>query len=274
MTSYRGTGAKSAAAIVEIDCSPSDLASITADLARDHHVISIDQTAGSRDLIATVLCGSDAELSMFLVDRITTVPGIIRTRAHHVIKLTTDASSWRLRSLQEQEVNLLERSVPLPHPGPSTVSDDVEKALINILLIDGRATIADLSQWLGITAARAKIALSDVLGRQRVVVRPEIARTFSPYPISVWYFVRAPAAKVEIVAARLAGLQEARLVVTTAGSHSIVILVWLRRIEDMSVLERQLGERLPAAEITDRSVVLRTPKHVGKRLRPDGRRLI
>ncbi|MFF1830770.1 Lrp/AsnC ligand binding domain-containing protein [Paenarthrobacter sp. NPDC058040] len=274
MTSYLGTGTRFVGAIVEIEGEPAALPAIVQDLARDPEMVSIDQTAGGRDLIATVLCRSDAELSRFLVDRIPTVTGIKSTRTHRVIRLVTDAQKWRLRSLRGDEVEALEQSVPLLRPAPSAVSTEVENELIRLLLIDGRASVSDLAQWLSISPARAKGALSNVLGHQRVVIRLEVARTYTPWPVSVWYFMRMPATKVEVVATSLAGLDETRLVVITGGIYSLMTLVWLRRVEDMAVLERQLGERMPYVEIADRSIVLRTPKHMGKRLEPDGRRLV
>ncbi|ASN20463.1 hypothetical protein CGK93_12865 [Arthrobacter sp. YN] len=68
-------------------------------------------------------------------------------------------------------------------------------------------------------------------------------------------------------------MEEVRLVTTTGGTYSIIMSVWLRRVEDMTVLERQLGERLPRAEIMDRSIVLPTPKHMGHQLDPRGKRM-
>lgn len=273
-TSYRGAGARFVGAIVEIQCVPSSIAAVVADLARDRHVVSIDQTAGDRDLVVTVLCGTDDELSHFLVDRIPTVEGITSTRTHRVINLFADAQRWRLRSLGVEEVSALERAVPAPSPTKSNLPRTAEEDLVRFLLMDGRTSVADLAHLLRISPTRAKSALLHVLGSRKVVVRLEIARTFSPWPVSVWYFMRAPAAKVEAVAASLAGLDEARLVVTTGSVYSLVLAVWLRRVEDMAVLERQLNQRFPFVDIVDRSIVLRSPKHVGKRLDPDGRRIV
>lgn len=274
MTSYKGSGARFVGAIIDVACAPSMMSSVIQDLARDREVVSIDQTAGARDLVLTVFCSTDAELSWFLLDRIPAVEGITSTRTHRVTRLITDARKWRLRSLSKDEVQTLQRTVPLPAPGSSAVTAEVEKDLARILLMDGRASVTDLAQWLRISPARAKTALANVLGSQRVVVRLELARAFSPWPVCVWYYLSAPASKVDSVAASLAGLDEARLVVTTGGTHPIAMAVWLRGAEDMAVLERQLGQQLPYVEIADRSIVLRTPKHMGKRLDTDGRRIV
>lgn len=133
--------------------------------------------------------------------------------------------------------------------------------------------MAEISETLGISTTRARNALSTILAEKRMVLRLEVARPYSPWPVAVWYFLRVPATMVESVAEKLVGLHEVRLVATTGGLYSILMLVWLRRVEDMTPLERQLGERLPFAEILDRCIVLRTPKHMGNRLTSDGRRI-
>jgi DNA-binding Lrp family transcriptional regulator len=274
VATYRGRGSNVAFALVEVECSPASMAAVTEELAAEPDVLSIDHTAGGRDMVITVVCRDEASLGRFILDRLPTVNGVRSTRTHLGINLVADARSWRLRSLQDHEVKLIERAAPQPSPAVKGASADLEEQLFWILRADGRASITEISQKLGISPPRAKSALGAALAQDRIVVRLEIARTLSPWPVNVWYFLRVPATQVEAVAARLVGLGEVRLVVTTGGLYSIVMSVWLRRLEDMTILERQLGERLPMVEIMDRSVVLRTPKHVGVRLDPSGRRII
>ncbi|BCW45473.1 Lrp/AsnC family transcriptional regulator [Arthrobacter sp. StoSoilB5] len=274
VATYRGRGSNVAFALVEVECSPASMAAVTEELAAEPDVLSIDHTAGGRDMVITVVCRDEASLGRFILDRLPTVNGVRSTRTHLGINLVADARSWRLRSLQDHEVKLIERAAPQPSPAVKGASADLEEQLFWILRADGRASITEISQKLGISPPRAKSALGAALAQDRIVVRLEIARTLSPWPVNVWYFLRVPATQVEAVAARLVGLGEVRLVVTTGGLYSIVMSVWLRRLEDMTILERQLGERLPMVEIMDRSVVLRTPKHVGVRLDPSGRRIM
>ncbi|MFJ6534798.1 Lrp/AsnC family transcriptional regulator [Paenarthrobacter sp. NPDC091711] len=273
LASYRGVGAKYVGAIVEVECTPARISEATEDLARDAEVLSIDQTIGGRDMVVTLLCRTDAELAGFVLDRLSNIAGVTRTRTHRGIRLLADAQLWRLRSLQDEEALHLESSLPLPAAAPRGVSADAEDQLAGILQTNGRASVAEIAETLGISTTKARNALATILAEKRLVLRLEMARPYSPWPVAVWYFLRVPATKVESVAEKLVGLNEVRLVATTGGLYSILMLVWLRRVEDMTVLERQLGERLPFAEIMDRCIVLRTPKHMGNRLTPDGRRI-
>ncbi|MFW0775275.1 Lrp/AsnC ligand binding domain-containing protein [Paenarthrobacter nitroguajacolicus] len=271
LASYRGPGAKYVGAIVEVDCIPSRMTEATSDLAGDDEVLSIDQTIGGRDLVVTVLCRTEADLARFVLDRLAKVEGVTGTRTHRGIRLLADAQHWRLRSLQDHEARQLESTVPLPVAAPRGVTAEVEDDLARILRTNGRASVAEISELLGISTTKARSALATIIAEKRLVLRLEVARPYAPWPVAVWYFLRVPATMVESVAGKLVGLQEVRLVATTGGLYSILMLVWLRRVEDMTVLERQLGERLPFAEILDRCIVLRTPKHMGNRLSLDGR---
>ncbi|BCW06312.1 Lrp/AsnC family transcriptional regulator [Arthrobacter sp. NtRootA1] len=274
VATHHGSGSKVAFAIVEVECSPASLAAVTDELAADPDVLSVDHTAGGRDMVLSVICRDEASLGRFILDRLGAIKGIRSTRTHVGINLIADARSWRLRSLQDHEVKLIEREAPQPSPATRAASTDVEGHLFRILRSDGRASITEISHQLGISPSRAKSALNAALAQDRIVVRLEIARKLSPWPVSVWYFLRVPATQVEAVADKLVGLGEVRLVAMTGGPYSLVMCVWLRRLEDMTVLERQLGERLPTVEIMDRSIALRTPKHVGVRLDPSGRRIM
>ncbi|MFI0773477.1 hypothetical protein [Streptomyces sp. NPDC021212] len=56
-----------------------------------------------------------------------------------------------------------------------------------------------------------------------------------------------------------------------AGPHNLVIDVWLRALGDVHAFEAHPARRLPRLTIDDRSLVLRTVKHMGRRLDDDGR---
>ncbi|MEV7662488.1 Lrp/AsnC family transcriptional regulator [Paenarthrobacter sp. NPDC089316] len=273
IAAYQGQGAKYATAIMEIECTPASIRGVIEELASGEEVASIDQTAGGRDLMVTLFCRTEAELANFVVDKLPLVPGITRSRTHRVTGLLTDAQRWRLRSLQEKETRQLEAQVPQPTAARG-VSAEMEAGVSVVLRANPRAPLTEISGMLGVNAARAKSALASILAEKRLVLRLELARPYTPWPVAVWYFLRVPATKVEAVGGKLVGLEEVRLVVTTGGLYSILMVVWLRRVEDMTLLERQLGERLPFADIVDRCIVLRTPKHMGKMLRPDGRRIV
>lgn len=273
MGCYPGRGTDVVTAILEIECSPASMTPVAEQLAGDPEVLTIDLTAGGRDMIITLMCADDSALSRYVLDRLSTVDGIRSMRTHRSIQVVADAQVWRLRSLNQGEVRALEREIPAPKEVLSRVPAGLTEELIRVLRGDARASIGTIASELGISQARARSVLATSLAKQSVVIRSEVARPYSGWPVYVWFFMRVPATQVGSVAGKLVGLDEVRLVTTTVGNYSLVVAVWLRRIEDITLLERHLGERLPFAEIVDRSIVLRTPKHLGIRLDASGRRI-
>jgi DNA-binding Lrp family transcriptional regulator len=274
ISSYTGRGTGMISAFLEIECSPSEIHYVAEDLAKDPEVLTIDLTAGGRDMVVTLVCRDDAALARYVLDRLSTVQGIRNMRTHRSIQMVADAQVWRLRSLNIGEVRALERALPPPKAVLSKVPPDVEEGLARILRADARASMSRISAELGISQARARSALNTVLAQQRTIIRLEVARPYSGWPVYVWFFMRVPATQVGSVADKLVGLDEVRLVSTTVGNYSLIVAVWLRRVDDITLLERHLGERLPFAEVADRSIVLRTPKHLGIRLDASGRRIV
>jgi hypothetical protein len=68
---------------------------------------------------------------------------------------------------------------------------------------------------------------------------------------------------VAAVGPQLGRMEEVRLVVTAVGEYNVIMAVWLRTLQDVNRLEAVIESRLPGVTIADRSVVLRTVKHLG-----------
>jgi len=57
---------------------------------------------------------------------------------------------------------------------------------------------------------------------------------------------------------------------TVAGSPSLVVAVWLRRVDQIHEIERLLVEEIHEAAVTGRLIVLRTIKRMGRILDEHG----
>ncbi|KPI18942.1 hypothetical protein OK074_1406 [Actinobacteria bacterium OK074] len=85
------------------------------------------------------------------------------------------------------------------------------------------------------------------------------------------YFASLPGQYVEETSRVPAGVREVRSGAITAGPHNLVVDVWLRDLRDVHAFEAHLSRKLPRPTVADRSVVLRTVKHMGRLLDHDGR---
>ncbi|MBJ7478998.1 Lrp/AsnC family transcriptional regulator [Rhodococcus erythropolis] len=269
IAAYRGGPIVSATALLEIECAPAQTLGVAEQIAHDPEVLTVDLTTGNRDLLVTLTCTDLDQLSRYVLERTRSLPMITAMRTQIVSSANSDARNWRLRALDADEIAALEATPPAKIRGVRA-SEEEQSQLFDILSREPRITVSALAAALGVTPARAGALLSHELSTGRLVVRTEIARPYSGWPVYAWYFLRLEGRK-EAIAQRLSHLREARLVASTIGSYDIALAVWLRSIDDVQRLEGYLAEQFPGVSVVDRSIVLRTPHHLHRTIDVSGR---
>lgn len=256
-------------ALVEVQCPPSETVRIAEELTRDHEVLTIDVTTGGRDLLLTLVCEGRDALARFVLDRMGTLPEIRALRTHLATATIADARKWRLRELDASETAALEPPAP-PERLPK-LDHGTAARLREVLARDPRITVTALAAELGVTQPRASGLLASALASGEVVLRTEIARPFSGWPVYAWYFLDVDPLQRAAAVQRLTRLSESRLVASVVGGYDIALAVWLRSIDDVARIETWFAEHVPGVRVADRSVVLRTPYHLRKRIDAEGR---
>lgn len=269
IAAYRGGPIVSATALLEIECAPAQTMRVAEQIAHDPEVLTVDLTTGNRDLLATLTCTDLDQLSRYVLERTQSLPMITAMRTQIVSSANSDARNWRLRALDAEEIAALE-SAPAGKIRGVRAGEEEQSQLFDILSREPRVTVSALAAALGVTPARAGALLSHELSTGRLVVRTEIARPYSGWPVYAWYFLRLDGRK-EAIAQRLSHLREARLVASTIGSYDIALAVWLRSIDDVQRLEGYLADQFPGVSVVDRSIVLRTPHHLHRTIDVSGR---
>jgi DNA-binding Lrp family transcriptional regulator len=263
---YTGTGA---GAVVEISCVPGRKAAVADTLSADARAVSIEHTAGGRDLLVTVVAADFASLSHYVVDRIGGVAGITASRTHLTTRIYTDGSHWRLRSLTRTQQEALTASRNAAKGAVAPVGG--QRELVIAMGEDARAPVSELATRLGVSVNTASRRLARLLDSGRLRLRCDLARSLSGSPISVTYFGTVPPEHLETAARELAKLSEVRACAGTAGPQNLVAMVWVASLLDAQNLEVSLAARLPHLRITDRAVALRTVKLAGRLLDNNGR---
>ncbi len=267
IAAYRGTS--TTGALIEIECPPSASLTIAERMAKDPEVLTIDVTTGNRDLLVTLLMEDREQLAGYVLERMSALPLVRALRTQIVWSLEMDARRWRLRALDAGEIAAL--STDRERPGRAAVDRETEAALLQILSRTPRITVSALAAELSVGKPRAAAVLATVLGNGRIVLRAEIARPYSEWPVYAWYFLTVGARERAATAARLATLREARAVMSLIGSYDLALAVWLRSLDDVPKLEAYLAGHFPETGVVDRSLVLRTPLHLRRPIGPDGR---
>ncbi|MFD6098943.1 Lrp/AsnC family transcriptional regulator [Nocardiopsis flavescens] len=267
---HPGAGTRGPSAIVEVEVEPSATLEIAGALAADAEAFTIDHTAGGRDLLVIVGAADPDALSEYIMGRMRRLAGVRATRTLLLSSPFTDAGQWRLRSLSAEEVASAERTVAAPTAARGHVEPQLEHDLLQILGHDGRATVTAIARELGTGQRRIREAFATLSAQGRLVVRTEVARAHSGWPVHAWYFLRVPANKAERVGSAIARPNEVRMAVSTIGPYNLVLSVWMRTLAEVQRLEAAIEESIPGVSIADRSVVLRGLKKEGRHLQAGG----
>lgn len=249
---------------LEIMVDGSRIADVSQELVEDPGILSLKQTSGSRDLLAIVVAPDLEALSSYLTERVCRIPGVRATRLHIITAAPIEGSQWRLRSLNRDQQERLRPAPPKARP-PEPLRD-FDRQVAQALSDDGRIPLADLARAVASSTATTGRSLHRLLDSGRLSLHCTLARPLTGWPISAVYFASLPAEHLEAAAVALRTLPELRLCTVNAGPHNLILDVWLRALHDVHALEAHLSRELGQLrlQITERAVVLRTHKHVGR----------
>ncbi|SDY31144.1 DNA-binding transcriptional regulator, Lrp family [Modestobacter sp. DSM 44400] len=253
-------------AYVDVTCLPSEKTRVAQELAGDAHAVSVDITAGGRDLLLTVAAVDLATLGRYLLERLDRVPGVTGTRARIATRLYAEGSTWRLGVLPSTGAGV--SSLPAIR---RAVLDEVDRDLMSALGTDGRASYAALAQATGISQPTARRRVDRLITSGAVLLRTDVAAPLAGLPVMVVLSGDAPAGRLDDAAARLGRLRQVRLSATLAGTPSLLVVAWLSSLEEVHRFERDLVHAVPDVDVVDRLVVLRAVKRMGHLLDSEGR---
>ena len=261
-------------ALVEVDCAQGRLDEVAAALDSEPSVMTIEHAARGRDLLLTVSARSFQALTELVLDRLGRVLGVASTRTHLAAGVHVEGSRWRLDALDARQVDAvraLRRADRAPASGPVDLFGRVHAPIVRELGADGRAGAAEIAARVGRPASTVRRQLSALVRSDSLVFRCEVAQLLTRWPICVTWWIRLPTADVGDAVQRVRTDPRIRLCLSLTGPANFVVTAWTHTLPELVALQSQLERALPAAEIVDTSVILRTRKRMGWLLHPDGR---
>jgi DNA-binding Lrp family transcriptional regulator len=259
-------------AVMEIDCENNASAIVARAIAEDPRAVTVLQTAGGRDLIVLIQARDLPSLSRYVADELPSLAGVRSARTSMVTGSITEGSHWRSEVLDPSQRSRLERVVPVMS-GKKTGGgplQPVDYRIASVLSTDGRMPHHEIAAAAGTSESTVRRRLPQLFASRAIILRCDLARSQSTRPVGVTFFADIPARelpRIDPVMARLPGM---RACVTVAGPRSLVIDVWLHRIDEIHEVERLLDETSPHFQVRDRTVTLRMIKHMGRILNEDG----
>ncbi|MFC6706829.1 Lrp/AsnC family transcriptional regulator [Flexivirga alba] len=258
-------------AYVEVTCTAGATLEVAHTLAQDPHALTVEVTAGSADLFLTVAAVDLSTMSNYLLRRVDTVAGITHTNTRISTKLYKDGSHWRLDARPRR------RSAPpsaglVTRPGRESAAQhaDLDRKLSLLLGMDGRASYADLSHQLEVSEATVRRRVDQLLRSGAVILRTEVSAERVGWPVSAIMSLDVPVTLLGEAARTATRLRQVRLVATVAGRPSLIVVAWLKYLEEIHELEGQLVDTVPQLQVQNRLTVLHTVKRMGRILDEHG----
>ncbi|MGW7485056.1 Lrp/AsnC family transcriptional regulator [Nonomuraea muscovyensis] len=256
-------------AYLDLECRPGDRPAVIAALRVNPRVASIAIAASGRSLVLTLMADSPHTLAGLVIDQIGALPGVLRTELYPITQMYGEGSSWRLDALDRDEIKHLDRR-PDPGSRPIAVSER-HRALFRALSLDARAPAAVLAQQLGESPSTTTRRLAAMRAAGLISMRCDVTPEAAGWPILVNYLTRVPAGVLESAGRALAALPENRGTFAIAARANLFVSQWLRGMSDIQSAEARMTAAIPAMEVCDRMVTLRTVKRMGRILDTDGR---
>lgn len=237
-------------------------------LLADPYTVTIAHTVGNCDLLLFVWTPDLATFARYVVERLNRLPGVRTVGVSLASEVYSDGSRWRLRVLDPEQAHSLRQAAPYQEKPAIFRMED--RNLMVALSHNGRASYEELGNRVGTSAATARRRLRRVLGNGAYVVRCEMSRDISGFPVEITLWLSTPPDAAHAMGRRLARLPQTRLCATVVDNSNLVLVLWLRSTGDVQPLESEIVRLAPKVHITRRALTLRHLKLVNRVL-DDGR---
>lgn len=237
-------------------------------LLADPYTVNVAHTAGNCDLLLFVWTPDLATFARYVTERLNRLPGVRTVEVSLASEVYSDGSRWRLHALDPEQAHSLRQAAPYQEKPAIFRTED--RNLVVALSHNGRASYSELGNRVGTSAATVRRRLRRVLGNGAYVVRCEMSREISGFPVEVTLWLATPPDTAHAVGQRLARLPQTRLCATVVDNSNLVLVVWLRSTGEIPPLESEIVRLAPKVHITRRALTLRQLK-LANRVLDDGR---
>lgn len=151
-----------------------------------------------------------------------------------------------------------------------TLWDETWEPLMGELARDGRASAAEIARALDRPLSTVRRQLSRLLRSDVMRIRCDVAHTLTPYPLSVYWWCKAPSGDVPGVVSRLRVHPRVRQVASIPGPANLIFSTWVHDAEEALRVQEYVEEELAPTRVVESAMVLQMAKRMGWQLGHDG----
>jgi DNA-binding Lrp family transcriptional regulator len=262
-------------ALVTVECRADAVSAVATTLTADPQAATVEVVSGEADLMVTVAALSPGQVTDYVLNRVSRVPGVLRTRTAFVERTLREGSRWHEGALdpaQREAIGGLSAEPAAPSAGLALRHALADSALMQELGADGRMPFAQLAERTGLPPTTVRRRVEELRHCGRLVLRCDASPRLSGHSVGTLLWLDVPAPELDAAARWLGELATTRMCGVVAGATAnVAAYVMTHQVGDARRVEAELCRRFPAARVVGRHVTLRTVKLVGRLLDAEGR---
>jgi DNA-binding Lrp family transcriptional regulator len=215
------------AALLRIRVLRGKLEPITAALARRPDIPFVDVSAGGDEILAVLLATGDAG-NRLVFRQLPASTAITSVEVATILHVFSQAHDWRLAELSDRQRRLL---TPPSAGSAEPVTDPTDRALVEALAVDARATAAAVAASTGYSESTVRRRLGALLAQRSVVTQVVLDPELLGLTVDANLWMQVPPERLDAVGQALARHPAVHGAVATTGAANLHIAVWLRDLE-------------------------------------------
>jgi DNA-binding Lrp family transcriptional regulator len=247
--------------IIHLDTKPGQAMQVARILAARADASSVSVLESSAEIVCELVPRTFEDSARLLIDELPAIDGIVSLRVGTVLKLFRSGYDWAAIPLPEDVVAQLRREPSGAKPKPMQFTDD-DDALVQALAVDGRASVVQLAESLGVSTPTVRRRLDALFDFGAMHVRTEIITALHGLRVEALSWLQVAPDRIEEVGQALARNPSVRFCASCTGASQMLVDCL---VEDEQALYRFLTEDVAAlgVESSIRMSVVLTPVRRG-----------
>ncbi|WP_207626428.1 MULTISPECIES: Lrp/AsnC family transcriptional regulator [Mycolicibacterium] len=206
--------------LLRVQCRPDAVQSVARALAARPDTVFVYALAESAEVIAEVTSEFDALPSLLVME----LDGVITHRLTPVLQYFRTVAEWRAGVLTPDEVAALELpDVPPEQTRTGLQVDDVDRAIIDALVADGRTPFETIASLAGFSQATARRRIDQLIQRGFVRIRAVVGPALLGLPVEALLWIRCAPQHAEHIGTTLARSPLVRYAAMVMGEYPVVV---------------------------------------------------
>jgi DNA-binding Lrp family transcriptional regulator len=250
--------------LVRARCAPDAAPEIADALARRPDTSWISLNSGGTEIACSLRASDTTAAGEMLLARLPRTPRVLDVSAHQVLHAFYGGAHepfTKQGTLDDEQVARLTEHVP--EAGPPPRLDDVDRRILRLLRVDGRAAVEDLARECGTSPSTVRRRLHDLRAGGLLYLDVDVAPESHALPMRTMLYLSVLPADLDAAGQALAQHAEVPFAAATTGRTNVYASV---ASPDAPALYRYLTTKvaaLPGVQGVETAPVIRTVKAAG-----------